>query len=174
MVKDIEEAPMDFHRPGPNKRVCAFLIDSLAAQLAAIILSFLGLPKIESSIWYVYILLKDIFNGQSLGKSLVDLQVVDDNNKPASVGPTILRNVFLIIPIFPIVEYFVMKKDPLGQRIGDRVAQTRVNDLKPETSDSVYLGISIFIFFIIIAIGIWLGLDAIKQNSALTKFRFTP
>lgn len=132
-----------FNKPGPNKRVCAFLIDSLIAGGIHIIIVLLIAKNIFDFAWYIYILLRDCFSGQSLGKRLVGLQVIDEKGTPVAASKTIARNIFMIIPFFPIIEYFIMLNEESGRRIGDKVAKTKVNDLRPEIPDVKFLWISI-------------------------------
>lgn len=131
---------MDFNKPGPNKRVCAFLIDSIIAQLIGGVLSFVIRIDVTWIMWSIIILFKDCYNGQSAGKFFVDTQVIDENNLPAKSSQAIIRNIFLMIPIFPLIEYCIMLRDKEnGKRIGDTVAKTRVTDLKPQVQDGTYL-----------------------------------
>jgi len=67
------------------------------------------------------------------------LQVINEEGKPANFTQTVMRNIFMIIPFFPLIEYFVMAQDSEGRRIGDQVAKTRVMDLQPEVKDNIYL-----------------------------------
>ena len=49
---------MTFNKPGPNKRVCAFLIDSIIAQICGGVISFILGKNISWIIWSAIILLK--------------------------------------------------------------------------------------------------------------------
>lgn len=138
---------MDFHKPGPNKRVFAFLFDSLIANGITMLLSFVGV-KIDWIVWGAYIIFKDCFGGQSIGKFCASLQIVNKDDYPVNFMQTIIRNIFIAIPIFPIIEYFVMVNDEQGRRIGDKVADTKVNDLRPGEQESTYLLLSIILFII--------------------------
>ncbi len=144
---------MDFNKPGPNKRVCAFFIDSIIAQVCGGIISFIFAVNISWLIWLIVILFKDCLDGQSVGKYLVGTQIIDENNAPVNPSKAIIRNIFMIIPIFPIIEYFRMLRDKeQGKRIGDNVAKTKVTDLKPSMSDNTFLWISIVLAIIIVVI----------------------
>ncbi|MBI5873691.1 MAG: RDD family protein [Candidatus Omnitrophica bacterium] len=150
---------MDFHKPGPNKRVCAFLIDSVIGQILGVMFALIGIIKIDYFVWAAYILFKDIYNGQGVGKRLVNIQVVDSDGVSAKPSKTILRNIFMVIPVFPVIEYCIMLRDKeSGRRLGDKTAKTRVNDLKHEAKDITYLWISLAIVAIIIAFSVWSGL----------------
>jgi uncharacterized RDD family membrane protein YckC len=152
---------MDFNKPGPNKRVCAFFIDTIIAQIFVGIISFLFIKNIDFIIWSVIILFKDCFNGQSIGKYLVGTQIIDENNLPVKSFKTIIRNIFMVIPIFPIVEYVSILRDKQeGKRTGDNVAKTKVSDLKPQRKDTVFLWISIVLAVFVVAIRVSLGVGA--------------
>ena len=139
---------MDIHKPGPNKRVFAFLIDSLIASGIGLFLSFAGI-KIEWLVWIAYIVLRDCYNGKSIGKFCVNLQVINEEGKPANFVQSVTRNILMAIPVFPIIEYFVMMNDGLGRRIGDKLAKTQVNDLESEDKESLYLMLSIALAIIV-------------------------
>lgn len=139
---------MDFHKPGPNKRVFAFLLDLLIINGVQLLFSFIKV-NINWFIWAAYILLKDSYNGRSIGKICADLQIIDGEGKPVNFTQTIVRNIFMAIPLFPIVEYIVMMQDVQGRRIGDKIAKTKVNDLNPEEKDNMYFWLS-FLFMIIL------------------------
>jgi uncharacterized RDD family membrane protein YckC len=161
---------MDFNKPGPNKRVCAFFIDSILGQILSI-MAFLIFPKyVDWLVWAVYLLLKDCVHGQSIGKCLVGTQVVDENNAPARPSKAIIRNIFMVIPIMPLVEYILILRDKAeGRRVGDRVAKTRVNDLKPETSDRLFLWISVLLLIIVLAVQIAFSLIILSKRPDLIK-----
>ena len=165
---------MDFSKPGPNKRVCAFLIDSTIGQICGVIISLVLARDIGYIIWVVIILFKDCLDGQSVGKYLVNTKIIDENNLPAKPSKTIIRNIFMIIPFFPIIEYFRMLRDKEeGKRIGDNVAKTKVSDLKPQIQDNIFLWISIVIVIVIVVIQLGIGyrsyVDEIKQHPKLLK-----
>lgn len=149
---------MDFNKPGPNKRVCAFFIDSIIAQVCGGVVSFIFTKNVSWLVWSIIILFKDCFNGQGAGKYLVGIQVIDENNMPAKPSKTIIRNIFMIIPVFPIIEYVRMLRDKAeGKRIGDKAAKTKVTDLKPGTSDKTFLWISILLAIVVAAVQIGIG-----------------
>jgi hypothetical protein len=79
----------------------------------------------------LYLLLRDSIGGQSLGKLLVGLVVV--NVRTGALGTwkeSVLRNVFALIPganvVAPFLETITIIRDQQGQRLGDRLAQTQV------------------------------------------------
>ncbi|MCX5705100.1 MAG: RDD family protein [Candidatus Omnitrophica bacterium] len=161
---------MDFNMPGPNKRVCAYFIDAIIITAIGIVVSLMFSMNLYWIIYVLLILFKDSFNGQSFGKYLVGTQIVDENNSPASISKAAIRNIFMAIPFFPIIEYFVMLNDKQeGRRIGDRVVKTRVNDLKPELKDSIFLLISLVLVVIYVAVVLGYTYTLIKLDPSLIK-----
>ena len=64
---------------------------------------------------------RDIINGQSIGKRIAGIKVVDNSEKNAAWWQLILRNISVIIWPLEAVLLLVDKK-----RIGDRPANTKV------------------------------------------------
>jgi uncharacterized RDD family membrane protein YckC len=78
-----------------------------------------------------YLLLRDAIGGQSVGKLLFGLVVINlETGRPASVSDSVRRNLLLLLPGANIVAIFLEARtiavDPQGQRLGDRLAQTQV------------------------------------------------
>lgn len=89
-----------------------------------------------------YILIGDgLWGGRSLGKRLLGLSVLGEGEKPCTLGESILRNItiaaaiffwwalfagWLLAGIILAVEFIVLAGSPLGRRIGDEMANTRV------------------------------------------------
>jgi len=131
--------------PLASKRVVAFLIDLLVYVVMWVFFYFnfhLG-DYISWILASSYILLKDGFiNGQSLGKLVLKLQVVDTVNKqPISIRASVERNAILILPNFfrfiPFLgalllilvfiwETYLIYNYPNGCRWGDQFAKTEV------------------------------------------------
>ncbi len=143
---------MENLKVGLNKRVCAFSIDFLILLTLELITLRFASSTFYILIWVVFFALKDSFNGQSLGKRFVGIQVVDNNNLRISFLKSLLRNLLFLFPMFfvPIIliEYVVMSYNSLGRRIGDMIARTSVRDLRPDQSDSKYRTINFLIFFV--------------------------
>jgi hypothetical protein len=159
---------MDFIKPGPNKRVCAFFIDSLTGQILGGVVSVILDRDISWLIWMLFILFKDCFGARSFGKYLVGTQVIDENNLVAKPSKTIIRNIFMVIPLFPLVEYVKILMDKKeGLRFGDKAAKTKVNDLKPQRKDSSFLWISVGLFVAVIILQLAIMFAFIEQNPEL-------
>ena len=78
-----------------------------------------------------YLLLRDAVGGQSVGKLLFGLVVIElTTGRPASVLASVRRNLLLLLPGANIVAIFLEARtiaiDPQGQRLGDRLAHTPV------------------------------------------------
>ena len=118
------------------KRILAFFIDFIPLCVVfTLILNFV-MEKTEKSlleltnngVYYAVLLsvgllsmLKDIFNGASIGKRIVKIKVVDENNQKPSIGKLILRNLTLVI--WPLEFYFLLNNKI---KIGDRITKTQV------------------------------------------------
>ena len=78
-----------------------------------------------------YLLLRDAIGGRSLGKLLVGLVVISlETGRPCSVSGSFKRNLLLLLPGANVVAIFLeartIVRDPQGQRLGDKLAQTQV------------------------------------------------
>jgi uncharacterized RDD family membrane protein YckC len=106
----------------------------------------LVLPPLGVLVGLVYLAVADgIQNGQSLGKMVVGLEVVDEEGNPCDIKASIYRNIpFVLFFFFPVlhvlglillvlvglplllIELWLVVVDDTGERLGDRVAGTRV------------------------------------------------
>lgn len=108
----------------PTDRLLACLIDVL-------IVAGLTLTVIGSILGLAYFLTKDslpIYEGQSLGKRLLKLKVLDnETNLPIKNDymKSFLRNIPLIIPVFQFIDAFMVFSTN-GKRFGDQWANTMV------------------------------------------------
>ena len=140
-------------RPELFNRFLAKFIDMLIVLALCQLDAFFGF--IAPLMGLTYILISDgLSRGSSLGKLLIGLQVVIENeeNQPCSYKHSAVRNIpigvvvlFLIIPFWGWVLFFTLGllilgiesyqiyQDPNGLRLGDLLAETRVVDRK--TSD---------------------------------------
>ena len=159
---------MEFSKPGPNKRVCAFVIDYGLASSLGIWLAIL--LETKTAAWtncLLYLLLRDTFGGRSLGKLAVGLRVIDVKERPLKISQAIIRNIFVVLPLLPLLEYYVMLKNQQGRRIGDKVAKTLVVDLKPEIKDIVFFCFSLVFAAIFLAAWITLIVYIYKNKPLL-------
>lgn len=80
-------------------------------------------------LWLGYSYLKDgIYNGQSIGKMIFNLQVKDyrDRDMPCSLWQSFKRNIVLIIPFAIFFETYFIETNPEHMRWGDKIANTIV------------------------------------------------
>lgn len=78
-----------------------------------------------------YLLLRDSLAGQSVGKFLSGLVVISlETGDRATLSGSVRRNALLLLPGANLVALFfearTVMRDPQGQRLGDRLAQTQV------------------------------------------------
>ena len=113
-----------------RKRLTAASIDGLLVVVLGVLSwttgSVLYLPVSAG-----YLLLRDAIGGQSIGKLLLGLVVIDlKTGRVSSVSGSLRRNFLLLLPGANVVAIFLEARtimaDPQGQRLGDRLAQTQV------------------------------------------------
>jgi len=78
-----------------------------------------------------YLLFRDAIRGQSVGKFLLGLVVINlQNGRPTSLARSVRRNLLLLLQGANVVAIFLevrtIVRDPQGQRLGDRLALTQV------------------------------------------------
>jgi hypothetical protein len=115
-----------------KKRTAAAVVDA-----GLVVMCVLGF-RIQGSLLFlvagaVYLLLRDalLVPGQSVGKFLVGLIAVSlDNGRPCSRMAAARRNAIFLVPGLNVVavclETVAIVRDPQGQRLGDRLANTQV------------------------------------------------
>ena len=121
-------------------RVIAALIDGVMSAVVGFI------PVIGAIVGAAYMLLKDgLFEGQSVGKKVMKLQVITESGSKADFAVSAKRNfifaipvIIMIIPILGwivapilslvilIVELMKVMNEPKGRRLGDIWAGTQV------------------------------------------------
>ena len=114
------------HRADWQTRSLAFLID-----LIIYVALFYGLGGPGHFLAMLYILFRDgIFSGQSIGKKVMGIQVVNADGRVIHFVDSSFRNVlFLFYVVFPVailVETIALIRNPEHRRFGDRIAGTRV------------------------------------------------
>jgi uncharacterized RDD family membrane protein YckC len=119
-----------YPKANTEKRLFAAAIDGLLFITAWFFYQALGsiAPLAGGA---VYLLLRDAVGGQSIGKIMMGLTVIRvETGRPCSVMGSIQRNAMLLVPGANVVAVFLepvtILRDPQGQRLGDRLAQTQV------------------------------------------------
>lgn len=132
----------DERRPATLLRFAAFLTDVLLFALVLILpatliswlLLFIGqATRPVNLIWWLAILtlfsallLRDAWRGRSPGKRLFGLHVSTPEGTPCEWWRSLARNVPLLIPLWNLVELWLVVASPTGRRTGDRLARTLV------------------------------------------------
>ncbi|MFZ6743556.1 RDD family protein [Undibacterium sp. JH2W] len=114
------------------KRLLALLIDTAGVAIILVTLGLLitvSMPNLFKQtnraifvLWLLYLLFKDGFDGQSLGKRIMEIRVVHaDTEQPCNLPQSLIRNLALLT----VVDWFFV----LGRgkfRLGDIIARTKV------------------------------------------------
>jgi len=181
---------MEYYQPaGLLKRLVAFAIDfSLTATFISLLLFiFPDLSLLFVYAWLFYILLKDTLNGQSLGKLILGLKVVDvnDQTKPCNLIQSIKRNLLLLaslmIPLGAIFIAFQIQNRKDKRRWGDGFAETIVLDLNKKSKEpiketenssknsvlSIIVSILVIIFLVAFGVGFQEGLIESFNNNTV-------
>lgn len=113
-----------------GKRLCAAGIDGLLVASIAVA-SWNAGSLAHVIVATLYLLLRDAFGGQSIGKLFMGLVVIQvDTGQRCGLAGALKRNVVLAIPgatlVAVLLETRTLVRDPQGQRLGDRVAHTQV------------------------------------------------
>ena len=111
-----------------RKRLFAAILDAI--PIAATLLSPDSGPVLVL-IAAAYMLLRDSVRGQSLGKLICGLVVVSvETGQPCGIRGSVWRNGVFLLPGANLVAMFLepltIVRDPQGQRLGDKLAQTQV------------------------------------------------
>jgi uncharacterized RDD family membrane protein YckC len=108
-----------------------------AAAVDGFLIAASGLPYLTTgSVLYpvvaaAYLLFRDSIRGQSAGKWVAGLVVIAlESGRPCGFGGSLRRNALLLLPganfVAMVLEARSVLRDPQGQRLGDRLAQTQV------------------------------------------------
>lgn len=121
-----------YARADVRKRLYAAAIDSLVVASGGLFAQILESP------WWLafgalYLLLRDSMQGQSLGKLVVGLVVINlETGRPATLRSSVRRNLLFLLPganvAAAFLETITLVRDVQGQRLGDRLAHTQVVD----------------------------------------------
>lgn len=115
-----------------RKRAAAAITDALLVLTCAV-LSRTQDSMVLVAIGAAYLLLRDglVIPGQSIGKFLFGVRVISlGNGRPCSRLQSAQRNFILVVPGLNVVatglEAIAVARDPQGQRLGDKLANTQV------------------------------------------------
>jgi uncharacterized RDD family membrane protein YckC len=115
-----------------RRRLAAAAIDSLLVITCLGFYTALGSPSFVAA-GAAYTLLRDAVSGQSIGKFVFSLIVIRlENGRPCNLSRSAARNAMFLLPganvAAVLLESLTIARDPKGQRLGDRLAQTQVVD----------------------------------------------
>lgn len=83
-----------------------------------------GVASLLGWILLPVLLCKDCFSGQSVGKAMCGVKVIDETTgESGGIGASFKRNLPLVVPFMPLVVAFQLCK---GHRIGDGWSNTKV------------------------------------------------
>lgn len=160
-----------------KKRLVAIIIDFAIIMLISQVFVFMSfikqndLMKITFSIIFSLFLCRDNLNGQSLGKRLMKIQVVDNSTMQTPTSfKYILRNLFLCA--WPIELLLVLING--DRRLGDYVAKTRIiinTDNQPVKLKMKDLAILLICFVVVFAFTV-LAVKLSTTSFPLTKLLF--
>ena len=119
-----------YPKPDIRRRLFAANVDGL------LVISSWLYYRASDVIWIVllgvgYLLVRDAIIGRSIGKFLAGLVVINlETGQPGSFKDSARRNILFLLPganlVAVVLETHTMMKDPQGQRLGDKLAQTQV------------------------------------------------
>ena len=106
-----------------------------------------GPPLLMATVlWLGYMTLAEARYGGSVGKRVRGLSVVMEDGEPVTLEAALMRNLMRFLDGLPYVVPYVVgavgaSNSPLGQRFGDRIAETVVVVSKEVSSDPGHLGL---------------------------------
>lgn len=135
-----ENIDLDIHIAGPLVRSQAFLVDSLIKSviqmIASIVLLVFGNTGMGMLLiftfaleWFYPVLFEVLNHGQTPGKRVMQIAVVNDDNTPVGWSPSIIRNFLRIVDFLPmnyVAGLVCMTVNKDFKRIGDLAAGTVV------------------------------------------------
>jgi len=116
-----------------EKRLLSIIVDLIVCILLTFILAYasfwvIGIPYT----FFILLFLKDIVNGQSIGKRLMKIRVLKKDGSKPSPRILVLRNLTLFIWFVDAYLYFSK-----GERLGDILFKTTVCDVSADVSSAL-------------------------------------
>ncbi|WP_162140145.1 RDD family protein [Haploplasma axanthum] len=140
--------------PRFEKRVKAFAID-ISALMIAVIIAALGLQNVTLKVVIVvvvYILVNIVPNffsrGQTFGKRIQKIKIVNDDGSDISVWKAILRELvktalsLVTFGLYSVIAYFFLSEKTVSKTIHDYIFKTKAIDLETQKNrnNDDYLG----------------------------------
>jgi hypothetical protein len=129
-MRSVPALASPYAKADPQKRLGAAATDaSIVATSVLLFQRFDSMPILVAGT--VYLLLRDAMRGQSVGKLLFGLVVINlETGRPAAIGASARRNFLLLLPGANVAAIFLeaaaLVRDVQGQRLGDRIPHTQV------------------------------------------------
>ncbi len=139
-IETPEGVELQLRAAGPVARMLAFTIDLLLRGvilfILSIVLSVVGnfgqglfLIVVFLTEWFYPVLFEVLRNGETPGKRMFGLRVLNDNGTPVSWGPSLVRNLLRVVDFMPAFYGFGLASMLLNRdfkRLGDLAAGTIV------------------------------------------------
>lgn len=138
---------MDTHGDVLGKRILALVVDSIlvGVVVTAVVWAVVGAsPRLMPLgslvgliLFYGYFIYFEGRSGQTIGKKLLDVVVVNQDGSPVGYGESAIRNVLRIVDALPtlyLLGLIVILVSEDNQRIGDLVADTVVVGVREEAT----------------------------------------
>jgi uncharacterized RDD family membrane protein YckC len=155
VIETPEQIPLEFPLAGIGSRFLALALDTIFQAIAAVVLVAVAaaigmnatkMPNREAWVkallvllWFLlqsgyFAIFEAVWNGQTPGKRLTRLRVIEDSGRPITVYAAVARNLLRIVDSLPVL-YGVAIVSALfsaqSKRLGDYVAGTVVVREKP-------------------------------------------
>jgi len=136
---------------GPIPRFLAFSVDLVIRAVALTIVAIASVPlgKLGFAFWFIswflvewfYPVLFEVFRrGQTPGKKMLGISVVQDNLMPVTFGTSLVRNLLRTADFLPLFYFFgllTMVSNRRFQRLGDLAAGTLVISVQESSKPAV-------------------------------------
>ena len=138
---------------GPVTRIYAFLLDLLIRGVILLLLWFASIPLGLSGMgggvfliimfvieWFYPVLFETLARGQTPGKKMLGIAVVNDDLSPVTLGTSLVRNLLRTVDFLPMLylaALVTMLATRRFQRLGDMAAGTLVVSLSKSSQTAV-------------------------------------
>ncbi len=138
---------------GPIPRSLAFAIDLVIRGLVILVLSILSIPFDSFGLgggffliflfaieWLYPVLFEVYWRGQTPGKKVLGISVINDDFSPVTLGTSLVRNLLRTIdflPLFYLTGLVCMMSNQRFQRLGDMAAGTLVISVSESAKNAV-------------------------------------
>lgn len=138
---------------GPVTRIYAFLLDLLIRGVILLLLWFASIPLGLSGMgggvfliimfvieWFYPVLFETLARGQTPGKKMLGIAVVNDDLSPVTLGTSLVRNLLRTVDFLPMLylaALVTMLSNRRFQRLGDMAAGTLVVSLSKSSQTAV-------------------------------------